>query len=288
MPRRLVIAVLLAAVLLAAATLAGCSTATEPPVRPATSAAATASTELAPQLSTPATTASGPPTNQGLPAAGAPGSRTARYVFPVRGCRASYGHGHPYYPATDIFTDRGCRFVAPTDGAVDEVSRVDRWDTSSDRGADRGGLSVSVIGMDGVRYYGSHLQSIAPGIVPGARVRAGQLLGRIDNSGDARTTLTHVHFGLSWPTPPGIWWIRRGLVYAWPYLDAWRAGRNLSPAPAIQAAHDAAGSDIPPLSDPLLGGLLGARLARPGDRTRWAARHRPCIVGIVIMTWGSG
>jgi hypothetical protein len=29
-------------------------------------------------------------------------------------------------------------------------------------------------------------------------------------------------------------------------LDAWRAGRNLSPAPAIQAAHDAAGSDIPP------------------------------------------
>jgi peptidoglycan LD-endopeptidase LytH len=246
-PRRLVIAVLLAAVLLAAATLAGCSTATEPPVRPATSAAAPASTELAPQRSTPATTASGPPTNQGLPAAaGAPGSRTARYVFPLRGCRASYGHGHPYYPATDIFTDPGCAFVAPTDGAVDEVSRVDRWDPSSDRGADRGGLSVSVIGMDGVRYYGSHLQSIAPGIVPGARVRAGQLLGRIDNSGDARTTPTHVHFGLSWPTPPGIWWIRRGLVYAWPYLDAWRAGRNLSPAPAIQAAHDAAGSDIPP------------------------------------------
>jgi len=73
--------------------------------------------------------------------------------------------------------------------------------------------------MDGVRYYGSHLQSIAPGIVPGARVRAGQLLGRIDNSGDARTTPTHVHFGLSWPTPAGIWWIRRGLMYAWPYLD---------------------------------------------------------------------
>src|SRR4029453_7681216 len=172
-PRRLVIAVLLAAVLLAASTLAGCSTATGPSVRPATSAAATASTELAPHRPTPATTASGPATNQGLPAAGAPGSRTARYVFPVRGCRASYGHGHPYYPATDIFTDRGCRFVAPPGGRVNEVRRGDRWDTSSDRGADRGGLSVSVIGMDGVRYYGSHLQSIAPGIVPGARVRAG-------------------------------------------------------------------------------------------------------------------
>ena len=78
MPQRLVIAVLLAAVLLAAPTLAGCSTTTGPVVRPATSAAPTASTESAPQLSTPATTASGPATSQGLPAAGPPGSRTAR------------------------------------------------------------------------------------------------------------------------------------------------------------------------------------------------------------------
>jgi murein DD-endopeptidase MepM/ murein hydrolase activator NlpD len=245
-PQRLVVAVLLAAVLLAAWTLAGCSTATGPPVRPATSAAATASTELAPQLSTPATTASGPATNQQPAATRAAGSRSARYVFPVRGCRVAYGHSHSYYPATDIFADRGCAFVAPADGTVDEVNRVDRWDSTSDRGADRGGLSVSIIGIDGVRYYGSHLQSIAPGITHGARVHAGQLLGRIDNSGDARTTPTHVHFGLSWPTPPGIWWIRRGLVYPWPYLDAWRAGRNHSPAPAVQVAHDATGSDIPP------------------------------------------
>ena len=147
---------------------------------------------------------------------------------------------------TDIFTDRGCRFVAPTDGAVDEVSKIDRWDPTSDRGADRGGLSVSIIGVDGVRYYGSHLQSIAPGIAHGVRVRGGQLLGRIGNSGSARVTPVHLHFGISWPTRPGIWWIRRGLVYPWPYLDAWRAGRNLSPAPAVQAAHAAAGSDIPP------------------------------------------
>ena len=105
-------------------------------------------------------------------------------MFPVRGCRVSYGHSHSYYPATDIFTDPGCAFVAATDGVVDEVSRVDRWDPTSDRG----GLSVSIIGIDGVRYYGSHLQSIAPGITHGARVRAGQLLGRIDNSGDAHAT----------------------------------------------------------------------------------------------------
>ena len=244
MPHRLAVAVLLAPVLLAAVLLAGCSPATRPAARPAT--ATTTLAEPAPQASTPATTAPGPAAKQDPPAARVPGARTARYVFPVRGCRASYGHGHAFYPATDIFTTRGCPFVAPTDGTVDEVSRVDRWDPAGDRGADRGGLSVSIVGLDGVRYYGSHLASIAPGIAHGARVRAGQLLGRIDNSGDARTTPTHVHFGLSWPTQPGIWWIRRGLVYPWPYLDAWRAGRNLSPAPAIQAAHAAAGSDTPP------------------------------------------
>ena len=240
MPRRLAVVVLLAA-----STVTGCSTATRPAARSATPAAATTLAHSAPATTTSAKPAPDPTINQEPVAAGAAGSRRVRYVFPVRGCRVSYGHSHSYYPATDIFTDRGCAFVAPTDGAVDEVSRVDRWDPTSDRGADRGGLSVSIIGSDGVRYYGSHLQSIAPGIAHGARVRAGQLLGRIDNSGSARTTPTHVHFGLSWPTPPGIWWIRRGLVYPWPYLDAWRAGRNLSPAPAIRAAHAAAGSEIP-------------------------------------------
>jgi len=173
----------------------------------------------------------------------------ARYVFPVQpsaSCKASYGHFHHDYPATDIFTGRGCRFVAPTDGTVTEVARVDRWDPSSNRGADRGGRSVAIVGTDGVRYYGSHLERVASGIAPGARVRAGQLLGLIDNSGDAGTTPTHLHFGISWPTRPGIWWVRRGIVYPWPYLDSWRAGGSRSPARAVRAALAEAGTPEPP------------------------------------------
>jgi hypothetical protein len=152
--------------LLAASTVTGCSTATGPAARSATSAAATTLAHAAP-ATTSATSTPGPATNE-EPVAGAAGSRSARYVFPVRGCRVAYGHSHSYHPATDIFTDRGRAFVAPTDGVVDEVSRVDRWDPTSDHGVDRGGLSVSIIGIDGVRYYGSHLQSIAPGITHGA------------------------------------------------------------------------------------------------------------------------
>ena len=123
------------------------------------------------------------------------------------------GHLRPAtsgYPAADMFTGRGCAFVAPVAGRVDEVTRTDPWRPASDRGADRGGRSVSLVGVDGVRYYGSHLEAVAPGIAPGVTVRAGRLLGRIGNSGSASITPVHLHFGISWPTRPGIWWVRRG------------------------------------------------------------------------------
>jgi peptidoglycan LD-endopeptidase LytH len=168
-----------------------------------------------------------------------------RYRFPVAGCRARYGRSHHDYPAADMFTGRGCAFVAPVDGRVDEVSRRDLWDPASDRGADRGGRSVSVVGVDGVRYYGSHLEAVAPGIVPGVRVRAGQPLGRIGNSGSARVTAVHLHFAISWPTRPGIWWVRRGMIQPAPYLDSWRAGGDLSPVRAVRAARAEAGREVP-------------------------------------------
>jgi peptidoglycan LD-endopeptidase LytH len=175
----------------------------------------------------------------------APADAPAGYRFPVAGCRARYGRGHHDYPATDIFADRGCAFVAPVAGRVDEVTRTDTWSPASNRGADRGGRSVSLVGIDGVRYYGSHLEAVAPGVVPGLRVRAGQPLGRIGNTGSARVTAPHLHFGISWPTRPGIWWVRRGMVPPAGYLDAWRAGDDLSPARAVRAARAEAGREVP-------------------------------------------
>src|SRR4051812_36846484 len=133
--------------------------------------------------------------------------RHFHYVFPVKGCSASPSSSHHDYPASDIFTHRGCRFVATTSGRVDEISRRDHWDPSVNSGGTRGGRYVSIVGDDGVRYYGSHLLRVRRGIKPGVRVKAGQVLGRIDNSGDAKYTPTHVHYGISWPTRPHIWWV---------------------------------------------------------------------------------
>jgi murein DD-endopeptidase MepM/ murein hydrolase activator NlpD len=167
------------------------------------------------------------------------------YRFPVTGCSVSYGPYHHDYPATDVFAARGCSFVAVVAGTVDEVTYVDRWNPKVNSGATRGGLSVSIVGVDGVRYYGSHLSAIAPGIAPGVAVRAGQLLGRVGDSGDARGVGTHVHFGVSWPTRPGVWWVRRGMVSPYAYLNSWRRGGNASPRAAVARLHRDDG-DVPP------------------------------------------
>lgn len=168
------------------------------------------------------------------------------YRFPVARCRVSYSPYHHDYPATDIFANKGCRFVAPIAGTVDEVVRVDRWNPRLNLGATRGGRSVSIVGVDGVRYYGSHLSRVAKGIHSGVRVREGQLLGFVGRAGDARYIGPHLHFGISWPTRHGIWWVRRGEVWPYRFFNAWRAGhRHLSPVRAVRRALKQAGRRVP-------------------------------------------
>jgi hypothetical protein len=166
-----------------------------------------------------------------------------RYVFPIAGCRADASQSHHDYPASDVFAKVGCRFVAPVAGRVDEVTRVDSWDPKTNVGADRGGLSVSVVGVDGVRYYGSHLSAIEAGIHPGVAVRAGQVLGRTGKTGSARVTPPHLHFAISWPTPAGRWWIRRGAVAPQAFLNSWHDGGQLSPVSLVAKTRRSYGVD---------------------------------------------
>ena len=168
------------------------------------------------------------------------------YTFPVATCAVNYARAHPDYAATDILAKAGCKFVAPINGIVDEVNRIDTWRSPPNLGITRGGLSVSIIGEDGVRYYGSHLRSIPENIQPGVAVLAGDVLGAIGSTGSARGTAPHLHFGISWPTPPDTWWVRRGEVLPWKYLDAWKKGKDLSPAKAV-AARKAKVGEIPPV-----------------------------------------
>jgi hypothetical protein len=157
------------------------------------------------------------------------------YTFPIAGCTVTYGKYHHDYPATDIQSKKGCAFVSPVAGVIDEVALVDKWSGKTNKGADRGGLSVSVIGDDGNRYYGSHLAKIETNIVPGLRVASGDKLGEVGSTGSARGTKPHLHFGISYPTEKGIWWVKRGVLYPWKYLDAWKVGKDLKPVVKVPA-----------------------------------------------------
>ena len=152
------------------------------------------------------------------------------YTFPVKGCKVSYQRKLLVLPKTTIWAKEGCSFVAPVDGVVDEVNLTDTWSPATDAGAAREGRFVTIIGVDGVRYLGGHLSSVADGIKPGTKVKGGQVLGKVGRSGNARDTGPNLYFAISWKTGPAYWWVRRGMVKPWDYLDAWRKGnRTLSP-----------------------------------------------------------
>jgi len=163
------------------------------------------------------------------------------YTFPIAGCTVTYAKYHHDYPASDIFAKKSCAFVAPITGVIDEVNIVDKWSGKTNKGAERGGLSISIIGDDGNRYYGSHLSKIEANIVPGYKVTTGEKLGEIGSSGSAKGTKPHLHFGISYPTEKGIWWVRRGVglekgkTSPWKYLQAWQVSKDLKPKVVMPA-----------------------------------------------------
>ncbi len=198
-----------------------------------------------PPVSDPSTSAAPPPPPTRTP----PVVPRVFPVVPAPGHPVSYGHTHHGYPASDILTECGGTYVAPMSGVVNHVNRVDQWDPDANLGETRGGLSVAILGDDGVRYYGSHFQSIDDTIAVGVRVRAGDPVAVVGRSGDAGAC--HVHFGLSPMCAKNDWFIRRGAIWPWPYLDSWRGGANAEPAPEIQQwLSDKGGCPLAPVVEP--------------------------------------
>jgi murein DD-endopeptidase MepM/ murein hydrolase activator NlpD len=111
---------------------------------------------------------------------------TGDWICPVQGPRAfgnDYGQprggGRRRHEGNDILAPRGTPVVAPVAG------------TASQHGNRLGGNSFYLHGVDGVTYYGAHLDSYSSNY---GRVSAGTVLGWVGNSGDARGGPTHLHF----------------------------------------------------------------------------------------------
>ncbi len=228
--------------------LVGCGTVQQ---QPNASRVAPGTPDITPPPSTAPTTAPTPSTRPSANPITTPIPTARRYVFPVLPLsRAWFGRAHHDYPATDIFAACGDTYRTVTAGRIVSVERVDRWDPATNLGQTRGGLSVTLLGADGVRYYGSHLRSIAPLVAVGWPVALGAPLGTVGNTGSARGTGCHVHFGISPPCGSTDWFNRRGLLPPVPYLESWRAGGQLSPAAAVSTYRKTRGCPTGPLTYP--------------------------------------
>ncbi len=86
--------------------------------------------------------------------------------------------------AIDIFAPRNTPVRATTHGFV-----------ARRRVLSLGGRSLSVVGPGGYRHYYAHLEAWA-GFDDGDYVRAGQILGYVGNSGNARGGPTHLHYAI--------------------------------------------------------------------------------------------
>jgi murein DD-endopeptidase MepM/ murein hydrolase activator NlpD len=123
-----------------------------------------------------------------------------------------YTGGYHPHAGNDIFASTGTPIVAPFDGlAVNDANGL-------------GGNAVKVYGKDGY-VYNAHLS--AYGHL--GQVRAGEIVGYVGNSGDARTTAPHDHFEwhpyagglIPWVSPYGYRTVDSGSTPAvdpYPYL----------------------------------------------------------------------
>ncbi|GAA2650399.1 M23 family metallopeptidase [Paractinoplanes durhamensis] len=200
--------------------------------------AESASTPETPLLSSSAaapTTSATPGPSRSPSASPSATTATVKYVFPVKASNVAFHPTHSKYPATDIFADCGETVVATTSGVVLEVSLKDLYVEGAADGPNNGGMSVSLLGDDGVRYYGSHLSRVLTKIRAGVRVTAGQQLGEVGKTGNS-SGVCHLHYGISPPCAKvGDWKVRRGVVWPATYLTSWRKGGQKSPVATVKS-----------------------------------------------------
>ena len=97
------------------------------------------------------------------------------------GAARSQGRSHE---GIDIFAARGTPIQATTQGIVSKV------------GEDAlGGRVVMIVGPGGAGHYYAHLEDYAD-ISPNDWVNAGDIIGYVGDSGNAKGTPPHVHYGI--------------------------------------------------------------------------------------------
>jgi murein DD-endopeptidase MepM/ murein hydrolase activator NlpD len=119
-----------------------------------------------------------PPTVLPVPVAGVRAARIGETFGAPRGRDRSHA-------GIDIFAARGTPVTSTTRGVVVSI-----------REGGLGGRQVWVLGPAAQRHYYAHLDAWAEGLREGDVVQAGDALGVVGNTGNARGTPPHLHYGI--------------------------------------------------------------------------------------------
>ena len=113
-------------------------------------------------------------------------------------------HGRRHL-GTDVFAPAGTPIVSLADGEVTAIDAADAFDGEHDLG----GISVAVTTSVG-RFYAAHMQRVAEDLQVGDKVRAGDVIGYVGDTGNARGGAPHLHLG---------WYVDDVAVNPWPSLE---------------------------------------------------------------------
>ena len=145
------------------------------------------------------------------------------YVFPVYGPQVDFtdtfggfrgdvpGNWHH---GDDIFAPLGTPVLACADGTIFSVG----WNNV-------GGNRLWLRDSQGNEFYYAHLSAYSPAAKNGSRVKAGEVVGFIGNTGDAEGTPYHLHFEVHPVAYLSLGY--DGAVDPTPYLHAWQHQQDL-------------------------------------------------------------
>jgi LysM repeat protein len=108
------------------------------------------------------------------------------WVCPVGDARFFNDWGFPrargtrYHEGNDLFAPLNTKIRAPVSGIVEVVTGT------------IGGKQFNLIGDDGIKYLGSHMNEFGKS----GRVKAGDVIGYVGTTGNASGTSPHLHFGM--------------------------------------------------------------------------------------------
>ena len=144
--------------------------------------------------------------------------------FPVAGMRSNIGGfwgdsrdgGVRKHKGIDIFAKKGTAVVAVSDGVIVKKAKTP--------------IGGKTLWLKPNRYswtaYYAHLDKQL--VKRGQRVRKGQVIGTVGNTGNARTTPSHLHFGIrpgkGWVNP--LPYVKRSPKVAAPKMPGKKAGKK--------------------------------------------------------------